>query len=53
MLSLTLSEDAGHLGLFGGEDALAREEQLEENRPEERGADETAEDRQTEESTAR
>ncbi len=34
-----VSEDAGHLGLFCGEDALVRKEQLEENRPEKRGAE--------------
>ena len=52
MLSLSrmavadLGEDAGHLGVFGGEDALAREKQFEEDCPEERGSGDAADDRQ-------
>src|SRR5271170_2533524 len=38
-----VSEDAGHLGLFCGEDALVRKKQLEENRPEKRCAEKTTE----------
>ena len=33
-----LSEDAGHLGVFEGEDALAREQEFEEDGPEECGS---------------
>lgn len=37
-----VGDDAGHLGLFGGEDALAREEELEEDGPEKGGSSKAA-----------
>ena len=41
-----VGEDAGHLGVFEGEDALARKQHLEENCPEEARSGDAADDRQ-------
>src|SRR5205823_3142698 len=41
-----LGEHAGHLSIFGIQDAFARDEQLEENRPQQRSAQDSAHNRQ-------
>ena len=43
-----LPDDAGHLGIFGGEDALVGKEEFEQDHPEEAGAGEAAENGQDE-----